>query len=593
MNLSSGGRKMETFDIFNILKLIGGLAIFLYGMNVMGESLEKQSGGRLKKILESLTSSPFRGLLLGMGVTAVIQSSSATTVMVVGFVNSGIMNLSQSIGIIMGANVGTTITAWLLSLTGIEGESLFINLLKPTSFSPILALIGIALVMFTKSTKKKDIGTILLGFAVLMFGMDMMSTAVKPLANVPEFTSILTIFSNPILGVLTGALLTAVIQSSSASVGILQALSVTGSITFGSAIPIITGQNIGTCVTALISSIGANKNAKRAAIVHLVFNIMGTLLFLAMFYILNAIIGFAFVDDSINAAQVAIVHTVFNVFATVVLFPFNKILEKIAYMIVRDEETPEESQLLDERFLSTPSVAIGRAKELTAEMAELSKEMMYKAIEMMDNFDGAGAEELAALEEKIDTYEDKLGTYLVKLSSKSLSTQDSHEISKLLHTIGDFERIGDHAINVYEAAEELYQKGITFTDEAQKEMNTISGAVKEILEISVNAFVDDDAELATHVEPLEEVIDNLKVELKTNHINRLKQGGCTIENGFIFSDLITNYERVADHCSNIAVCLIQISHDSFDTHKYLSGVKKYGENSFKEQYEMYAEKYKV
>lgn len=584
---------METFTIFNVLELLGGLAIFLYGMNVMGESLEKQSGGRLKKILESLTSNPFRGLLLGIGVTAIIQSSSATTVMVVGFVNSGIMKLSQSIGIIMGANIGTTVTAWLLSLTGLEGDSLFINLLKPTSFSPVLALIGIVLVMFSKSTKKKDIGTILLGFAVLMFGMDMMSGAVKPLANVPEFTNILTLFSNPILGVLTGMLLTAVIQSSSASVGILQALSVTGSITFGSAIPIITGQNIGTCVTALLSSVGANKNARRAAVVHLVFNVMGTVLFLTVFYILNAIIGFEFVDNSINAAQIAVVHTVFNVFATAVLFPFNKLLEKIACLIIRDEEAPEESQLLDERFLSTPSVAIGRAKELTAEMASLSREMMFKAISMIDNFDETAAEELAALEDKIDTYEDKLGTYLVKLSAKSLSTKDSHEISKLLHSIGDFERIGDHAINVYEAAEEIHQKGISFSNGADREIGIISDAVKEILDLAVDAFIDDDVVTATHVEPLEEVIDNLKVELKTNHIDRLRNGVCTIEIGFVFSDLITNFERVADHCSNIAVCLIQIARDSFDTHKYLSGVKKYGENSFKEQYEMYSEKYKI
>lgn len=585
---------MSTFNIFNILELLGGLAIFLYGMHVMGEALEKQSGGKLKMILESLTSSPIKGLLLGVGVTAIIQSSSATTVMVVGFVNSGIMKLSQSIGIIMGANIGTTVTAWLLSLTGIEGDSLLLNLLKPTSFSPVLALVGIILIMFTKAAKKKDIGTILLGFSVLMFGMDMMSGAVKPLADVPEFTSILTLFSNPVLGVLTGALLTAIIQSSSASVGILQALSVTGSITFASAIPIITGQNIGTCVTALLSSVGANKNARRAAVVHLVFNVLGTVLFLVVFYTGNAILKPAFVLNSVNAAQIAIVHTTFNIFATIVLFPFNKLLEKIACLIVRDEETvPEASELLDERFLSAPSLAIARAKELTDEMAYISRNMMIQAIEMIGSYDISKAQKLSELEEKVDMYEDELGTYLVKLSGKGLSTPDSHEISKLLHLIGDFERIGDHAINVCEAAEEISQKNIVFTDEAKKEIEVISAAVKEILDLSVNAFVDDNAMSATSVEPLEEVIDNLKAELKTNHINRVKNGESTIEIGFVFSDLITNFERVADHCSNIAVCLIQISQDSFDTHKYLSGVKKYGENSFKEQYEMYVEKYRI
>ena len=585
---------MKTFDIFNILELIGGLAVFLYGMNILSEALEKQSGGSLRKILESLTSNPFKGLLLGIGVTAIIQSSSATTVMVVGFVNSGIMRLSQSIGIIMGANIGTTVTAWFLSLTGIEGDNLFLKLLKPTSFSPVLAIVGIALVMFAKTTKKKDTGTILLGFAILMFGMDMMSEAVKPLADVPEFTRILTLFSNPFFGVLAGTLLTALIQSSSASVGILQALSVTGSMTFGVAIPIITGQNIGTCVTALLSSAGANKNAKRAAIVHLVFNVLGTLSFLILFYVLNSFLRFEFVDKPINAAMIAVVHTTFNVFATVLLFPFNKLLEKIACMIIKDEKAAvEPSKLLDERFLSTPSVAIGRAKKLTCEMATLSCDMISKAIAMIDDFDDAKAQELNELEEKIDVYEDELGTYLVKLSSKSLSTADSHEISKLLHSIGDFERIGDHAINLSESAQEISEKNIVFTDEAKKEMEIISEAVKEILSLAVKAFVDDDVSLASQVEPLEEVIDDLKTLLKTNHINRVKNGDCTIEIGFVFSDIITDFERVADHCSNVAACLIQIDKDIFDTHKYLSGVKKYGENSFKEQYEMYAEKYRV
>ncbi|MBE7039912.1 MAG: Na/Pi cotransporter family protein [Ruminococcaceae bacterium] len=585
---------MNSFNIFNILKLSGGLAIFLYGMRILSEALEKKSGGRLKKILESLTSSSFKGLILGIGVTAIIQSSSATTVMVIGFVNSGIMSLSQSIGIIMGANIGTTVTPWLLSLAGIQGDSLFFNFLKPSSFSPVFAVLGVIFIIFTKSTAKKDVGTIFLGFAILMFGMEMMSEAVKPLADVPEFTSILTLFSNPVLGVLTGTLLTAVIQSSSASVGILQALSVTGGITFAAAIPIITGQNIGTCVTALISSAGANKNAKRAAVIHLVFNVLGTILFLALFYILNSIINFEFVSRTVNAAQIAIIHTVFNVFATAILFPFSKTLEKTAYLIVRDEKAmPQANILLDERFLSTPSVAIIRAKELTDKMAAISLDMLFMATDLICNYDEERAKEITQLEEKVDMFEDELGSYLVKLSGKNLSAQDSREISKMLHSIGDFERIGDHAINICESAQEIRQKNIVFTDKARKEIEIISSAVKEILDMAVKAFVDDDTAIAECIEPLEEVIDNLKAKLKDNHIDRVKKSEYTIEVGFVFSDIITDLERVADHCSNIAACIIQIAQDSFDMHRYLSSIKRYEENSFKEQIEMYSEKYKV
>ncbi|MBE7027904.1 MAG: Na/Pi cotransporter family protein [Ruminococcaceae bacterium] len=585
---------MNSFSIFNILELAGGLAVFLYGMHILSEALEKKSGGRLKKILESLTSSSFKGLILGIGVTAIIQSSSATTVMVIGFVNSGIMSLSQSIGIIMGANIGTTVTPWLLSLAGIQGDSLFLNFLKPSSFSPVFAVLGVIFIIFTKSTAKKDVGTIFLGFAILMFGMEQMSGAVKPLADVPEFTNILTLFSNPVLGVLAGALLTAIIQSSSASVGILQALSVTGGITFASAIPIITGQNIGTCITALISSVGANKNAKRAAVIHLVFNVLGTLLFLALFYILNTLINFGFVSKPVNTAQIAIIHTAFNVFATTVIFPFNKVLEKIACMIVREEKAASQKNiLLDERFLSTPSVAILRAKELTDKMAILSFEMLSGAIDMLCNYDEEKNKKIISLEDKMDMYEDELGSYLVKMSGKNLSASLSHQISKFLHSIGDFERIGDHSINICESAQEIKNKNIIFSDEARKEIEIISSAVKEILDMAVKAFVDDDIALAKNVEPLEEVIDNLKAKLKANHIDRVKKTEYTIEVGFVFSDIITDLERVADHCSNIAVCIIQISQDSFDVHKYLSNLKRYGENSFKEQYEKYAEKYKI
>lgn len=579
-------------DIFSIFKLIGGLAIFLFGMNVMGDGLEKRSGDRLKSILENLTSSPLRGLLLGLGVTAIIQSSSATTVMVVGFVNSGIMKLSQSIGIIMGANIGTTVTSWILSLSGIEGDNFFIQLLKPSSFAPLLALAGIIMQMFSKSDNKKATGSIFLGFAVLMTGMDMMSAAVKPLSTNPNFANILLLFSNPILGILTGAIFTAIIQSSSASVGILQALTVTGNITYANAIPIILGQNIGTTITAMLSSIGTNKNARRTAVVHLAFNILGALAFLILYYILNAIFKFSFINGSINAAEVAIVHTVFNVFATVLLFPFTKQLEKIAYLVIKEDAKSETNALLDDLLLATPSVAIAHAKKVTHNMAIIARDSLFSAMELIGNYDSQKAQLILDNEKIVDEYEDKLGTYLVKLSRESLMLEDSHEVSNLLHSIGNFERMSDHAVNLVDAAKEIYEKNITFSPDGSKELDVMESAIKEILTITTDAFIRKDLELAKNVEPLEQLIDRLKNKMKNRHIQRVQKNECTIETGFVFSDLLTNFERVADHCSNVAVCLIEIANDSFETHEYLSNVKG-GESAFTKLYEEYKEKYKI
>ncbi len=581
-------------NILNIFSLMGGIALLLFGMTFMGDSLEKAAGNKLTSILESLTSNRLKGVLLGLGVTAIIQSSAATTVMVVGFVNSGIMRLSQAIGVIMGANIGTTATAWLLSLASIGGEgSGIIQLLNPSSFSPILAFIGTILYMFTKKQRAKDIGGIFLGFAILMTGMETMSAAVEPLSDMPQFTNILLLFSNPILGVLSGAILTAIIQSSSASVGILQALAVTGSVTYANAIPIILGQNIGTCVTAMISSIGANKNAKRAAAFHLCFNIIGTALFLVLFYLLNAIVKFSFIDESISAVNVAVIHSIFNIFATVVLFPFGNALEKLACIIVPDHGSDKKTQLLDERLLNTPTIAVAQAKKLTDHMAELACQSLKQAMSLLEKFDSKIADEIADSEKEIDMYEDKLGTFLVKLSRESLSISDSHEVSNLLHTIGDFERMGDHAVNIYEVAAEINSKKLTFSPNAMSEIQTISAAVTEILDMTAQAFIDENIELAKKVEPLEQLIDRLKKKMKSHHIKRLQSGECTIETGFVFSDLVTNYERVADHCSNVAVCLIQVSNDSFDTHEYLNHVKADGENDFEENYEMYKNKYRI
>lgn len=579
--------------IFSLLTLFGGLAIFLYGMNVMGDSLEKSSAGKLKAILENLTSNPIKGVLLGAGVTAIIQSSSATTVMVVGFINSGIMKLSQSIGIIMGANIGTTITSWILSLTGIKSDNPILALFTPVNLSLIMALIGIIPVMFSKSSRKKDLGAICLGFAILMLGMYMMSSAVSPLADMPGFQNILLIFSNPILGVLMGAVLTAIIQSSSASVGILQAIATTGSVTYSSAIPIILGQNIGTCVTAILSSIGTTKNAKRSAVVHLSFNIIGTITFLAIYYPLNMFLKFSFADEIISPMGIAVVHSTFNVFSTLIMLPFGKQLEKLAYIIIKDKDVPEKTHMLDERLLATPPIALAECKKIANNMAELSKNTLVDSLELLTNYSEKTAEKIRETEEVIDHYEDKLGSYLVKLSQRSLSLTDSHEVSNLLHSIGDFERIADHAVNLVRTAEEINTKKMKFSESAYKELKIVIAAVKEILENTTTAFENEDLELAKDVEPLEQVIDRIKRILKSRHIERLQKGECTIELGFVLSDIITNIERVSDHCSNIAVCMIQVADDSFKTHEYLNNVKYNDGNHFNEEYQKYKQKYLI
>ncbi|MBQ3050144.1 MAG: Na/Pi cotransporter family protein, partial [Oscillospiraceae bacterium] len=556
-------------DLFAILALVGGLALFLYGMTLMSSSLEKVSGNRLEHILGRITNNKFKAAGLGMTITAIIQSSSATTVMLVGFVSAGIMQLSQAIGVIMGANVGTTVTAWVLSLTGIESDNLILTLLKPDSFCPVLALIGVVMVMMSKKGKKKDIGAILLGFAILMTGMSMMSDAVKPLSSDPGFTKLLTMFSNPLFGILAGAIFTAIIQSSSASVGVLQVLSATGALTFGSAIPIIMGQNIGTCATALISCIGANKNAKRVAFVHLYFNVIGTIIFLALYYTANGIFDFAFADSQITAFQIAIVHTIFNVVTTLILLPFTKQLEKLAILTVRDKANEEEIvPILDERLLGTPSVAVEQVKKQAARMAALSRNALLLSLKCMDKYDPELDAEIVQKESEIDRFEDAIGSYLVKLSSCDLTDRDSRAVSMLLHVIGDFERISDHAVNIMEVSKEMYEKDISFSEDAIAEIKVITSALEEILSIAMRSYVTEDAEMAKHVEPIEQVIDVLKEELRAKHIERLRKGNCTIELGFIFSDLLTNYGRVSDHCSNIAVALIEIQQfGSFDTHQ--------------------------
>ena len=575
-------------DIFGVLQMVGGLALFLFGMHAMGEGLSKTSGGRLEKILEKLTSNPLKAVLLGAGVTAVIQSSSATTVMVVGFVNSGIMKLSQAVGIIMGANIGTTATSWILSLSGIEGDSFLIKMLKPSSFSPILAILGVAYIMFSKREKIRDIGMILIGFAILMTGMDTMSAAVKPLANVPEFTNILLKFSNPILGMLAGLVLTAIIQSSSASVGILQALCITGAVSYGAAIPIIMGQNIGTCITAILSGIGASKNAKRAALVHLYFNLIGTTIFMLGFYAINAAVGFGFLNDAANAAGIAVVHSVFNVTATVILLPFSDKLEKLACLTIRDDANPvkEESEadkdfkLLDLRFLDTPGLAVEHCRMVAQNMAKVTKEALYTATEVIAEYDNRKAERVIALENEIDRYEDELGTYMVKLSQQQLSETDSHRLSVIRHCLSDFERISDHAVNLIESAQEMKEKGQDFSKKAKEELAVFSQAVKDIVAVSFDVFEKED---------LEEVIDELQAEVKKRHVKRLQKGKCTIEMGFVLSDVVTSYERISDHCSNIAVCLMQVDQDNYDTHGSLNDMKH--NEFFNNQYNVYKEKY--
>ena len=580
------------FDIFDALALIGGLCLFLFGMNIMGDGLERRAGNSLKALLGKLTDNKFKGFLSGMGVTAVIQSSSATTVMVVGFVNSKVMTLKQSIGIIMGANIGTTVTSWLLSLGGISSDNIIMKLLKPMSFTPILSLIGIAFTMFSKSSKKKDIGTILLGFATLMFGMDAMSDAVKGLASVPEFQNLFLAFTNPILGVLVGALVTAIIQSSSASVGILQALSVTGAVSYGAAVPIIMGQNIGTCVTAMLSSFGATKNAKRASFVHLLFNVLGTAIWLTVFCLISMIFKPLILNESASYFGIAICHTIFNVLCTAVLLPASSLLEKLAYKLVPEGKVPEKVVELDERLLATPPIAVEQSSHLASKMAIEAFEGFRLSIQSITDYTPEIAERIRAIEDNTDHYEDVLGTYLTKLSNNRVSDEDSAQITKLLKAIGDFERISDHAVNVLESVEELREKGIEFSSAAKEELATLCFATKEILDLTETAYINNDLSVAYDVEPLEQVIDNLKKLLRNNHIVRLRDGACTVETGFIWSDLITNFERVSDHCSNVAVGIIDVSEHTMNAHAVIKSLKA-GNAHYSDKFVEYSEKYSV
>ena len=584
-------------DIFDLLKLIGGLSLFLYGMNVMGNGLSKMAGGRLESILEKLTTKKISAVLLGAGVTSVIQSSSATTVMVVGFVNSGIMKLSQAVGIIMGANIGTTITSWMLSLTGIEGNTIWLSLLKPSSFSPVLAAIGIILIMVSKSeSKKKDVGNILLGFAVLMFGMETMSAAVAGLANVPSFTGLMTAFRNPVLGMVVGAVLTAVIQSSSASVGILQALCVTGAVNYSVALPIIMGQNIGTCVTSIISSVGASKNAKRAAMVHLYFNLIGTVIFMIVFYIVNSFADFGFMNEPAGAFGIALIHSLFNIGATIILFPFSDKLVRLAKITIRDgkkTEVIEDRISIDERFLERPAFAMELCRSKAREMAELIRKSLGLALQVLLDYDRKKADEVIKMESVADSYEDVLGSYLVKLSSKNISTSDSRSMSIILHSISDLERISDHAMDIVKSAEEINAKGLSFTPHAKHEIEVLCKAVTDICNLTVDSFCNGDDEKATHVEPLEEVIDALSKKIKENHIRRLKEGKCTIEMGFILEDVLNGLERVSDHCSNVAVEMITIFDNDYNTHEYFKNFSSEERASFNREYEELIKKYPI
>lgn len=583
-------------NVYDILNLLGGIALFLFGMHTLSASLEKLAGGKLETWLEKATSRPIKGVVLGAIITAVIQSSAATTVMIIGFVNSGLMKLSQAIGVIMGANIGTTATSWLLSLQSISGSDgfSFLNILKPTTFTPVLAVIGVILIMFTKSDKKKTIGMILAGFAVLMFGMNSMSSATAGLAENETFCNILMMFSNPVLGVIAGAVLTAVLQSSSASIGILQSIAIsTGKVTYSVALPLLLGQNIGSCVTALISSVGANKPAKRVAFVHLYFNVIGTVVFLSIFYLLNAFISMPFMEESLNAVGIAVIHTGFNVLATALFLPFTKQLEKLACLTVRDDSNDEKltPMLLDERLLKTPSVAIEQCRNVCIRMARLTQETLKMSMDVVTTYDAKKCAEVIDNENAIDIFEDKIGSYILKISSKDLSENDSKIVSSMLHTIGDLERISDHAVNIVEAAEEMHSKKIKFSQQALRELPVIVNAVSEILDMSINAFVNNDVNLAKNVEPLEDVIDQLRSDLKTRHIERLRNGKCTIELGFILQDLLTNFERVSDHCSNIAVYLIQISDNSMDTHEYMNELKKLDRSEFMDEFNDYKNKY--
>ena len=577
-------------DIFNILEMIGGLCLFLFGMNIMGQALERRAGNSLRTLLRKLTTNRIAGFLTGLGVTAVIQSSSATTVMVVGFVNSGLMTLGQAINVIMGANVGTTVTAWILSLGAIDSGNLFMQLLKPSSFTPVLALIGIIFYMFLKTDKKKDTGMILLGFATLMIGMDIMSGAVSGLKEVPAFQNLFLLFTNPLLGVLAGAVLTAIIQSSSASVGILQALSATGQVTLGAAIPIIMGQNIGTCITALLSSVGTNKNARRASIVHLLFNILGTTICLILFVLADALFKPQLLNDAANQFNIAVCHSIFNVICTVVLLPQGALLEKLAFKLVPDDKTPDMVEELDERLLATPSLALERCRMLAVDMANAASESIRDGLRCLTAYTPELAENVRMLEGKTDHFEDILGTYLVKLSTQAANESDSAEAAGLLKVIGDLERISDHAVNLVESAEEIAQKGIDFTPAATKELTIICTAVEEVVTYACTSFINNDTATAMKVEPLEEVIDDLKEALRTRHILRLQRGMCSIEAGFVWSDLLTGLERTSDHCSNVAVCVMDMAQHNMNQHEFLRNVRN-DSGEFDRAYAAYKEKY--
>ena len=579
-------------DIFNVLTMIGGLCLFLFGMNLMGQALERRAGGKLQSLLDKMTGSVPAGFLTGLGITSIIQSSSATTVMVVGFVNSGLMTLRQAINVIMGANVGTTVTAWLLSLAGISGSNIWVNLLKPSSFTPVLALIGIIFYMFCKSGKKKDTGMILLGFATLMFGMETMSGAVSGLKDVPAFTSLFLMFKNPILGVLAGALLTGIIQSSSASVGILQALAVTGQVSYAAAIPIIMGQNIGTCVTALISSVGTQKNAKRAAVVHLMFNVIGVVVLLTAFWIVKIVFAPAILDENATMSGIAIAHSLFNILCTAMLLPAGGLLEKLAIRIVPDKGGKEQPVELEERLLITPSVALGRCRAVAGEMARCAGEALHMALATFENYSPELAESIRENESRCDRYEDELGTYLVRLSAQQLSDAESEEATELLKIIGDFERISDHAVNLLAASEELRSKGLGFSATAEKELKVLIGAVSEILNTAERAFSEKDLAAAAQVEPLKQVIVALKEQMRTRHILRMQQGHCSIEAGFVWSDLLTDLERTADHCSNIAGCVLDAANHGLNLHETLRAMRA-DDPDFRRAYGTYAEKYRL
>ena len=577
-------------DIFTFFGLFGGLALFLYGMHVMSSGLEKLAGGKLEHALRKLTANRFVALLLGAGITIAIQSSSALTVMLVGLVNSGILKFQQTIGVLMGSNVGTTLTAWILSLAGIESSSILLNLLKPKNFSPIAALIGVLLIMMGKQPKKKSIGSILVGFAVLMYGMTFMSDAMAPLADSPKFASILTAFTNPLLAVLVGAVFTGIIQSSAASVGVLQALSMTGSITYNMAIPIIMGQNIGTCVTALISSIGVNRNARKVAVVHLAFNIFGTVLCLVPYLLLDAFLGFSFSDQPIDPFMIAMVHSIFNVVTTFVLLPFAGQLEKLANRVI-PEKADEKSVLFDERLLTVPAFAVAKAEDAVKDMAAIAEKAVLKAASLLQSFDEAGGAEVEEMESQLDGYEDQIGSYLVQLSKQELSDEETGKVTMLLHTIGDLERIGDHAENLMFVAKEIHEKNVTFSDEAWAELNQLTAAIFEILNITMETFRTGNLQLAAKVEPLEQVIDGLGSTIRGRHIVRLRSGNCTIELGFILTDMLVNCERISDHCSNIAVAIIENNRDTFDAHAYLSEVKSGRSAQFEEDFAKYSEQY--